>query len=191
MTWKQVNPDWPDEKMSLYGAGSDSGTFDYFTEAVVGKAKESRGDFTGSEDDNVLVQGIENDANALGYIPYAYYEPHKDRLKAVAVVHNGKGVLPGKETVISGEYQPLSRPLFIYVKKEALDKKPIVKEFVTYFLSKETRALIEEVKYVPLPDNAYEVGLERINKGKIGTGFGGVPEVGLPIDAILKKEPVS
>jgi phosphate transport system substrate-binding protein len=191
-SWNQVNSDWPDEPLTLYGAGSDSGTFDYFTEAIVGKAKESRGDYTGSEDDNVLVQGIENDANALGYIPYAYFEPHKDRLKPVAIIHKGgKAVLPSKETVISGEYQPLSRPLFIYVKKESLDNNPAVREFVDFYLSKDARALIEEVKYVPLPDEAYDVGMERVTKAKLGTGFNGEPEVGLPIGDILKKEPVS
>ena len=189
--WNQVRSDWPDAPLNLYGAGSDSGTFDYFTEAVVGKAKSSRGDYTGSEYDNVLVQGIENDANALGYIPYAYYEPHKDRLKALAIVgENGEPVLPSKETVISGAYQPLSRPLFIYVSTESL-KRPEVRSFVEYYLSEEARPLIEEVKYVPLPDDAYAVGMERLQKNIVGTGFGGVPEVGLPIGEILNKKPVS
>jgi phosphate transport system substrate-binding protein len=189
-TWKQVRPDWPDAPLNLYGPGSDSGTFDYFTEAIVGKAKASRGDFTASEDDNLLVQGIENDVNALGYIPYAYFEPHKDRLKALAIVNGGAGVLPSKDTVISGAYQPLSRPLFLYVRLDALER-PEVKEFVEFYLSSEARPLIEEVKYVPLPEDAYAMGLERVQNRKVGTGFGGKPEVGLPIEAILRKEPVS
>jgi len=189
--WNQVRSEWPDAPLNLYGAGADSGTFDYFTEAVNGKAKASRGDYTASEDDNVLVQGIENDVNALGYIPYAYYEPHRDRLKALAVVGpSGDPVLPSKENVISGRYQPLSRPLFIYVNAEAA-KRPEVRELVEFYLSPDARALIEEVKYVPLPDRAYEMGMERFQANQTGTGFGGEPEVGLPIEDILNKRPVS
>ena len=188
--WKDVNDKWPDQPLKLYGAGSDSGTFDYFTEAIVGKAKSSRGDYTASEDDNVLVQGIENDTNSLGYIPYAYYEPHKDKMKALGIDW-GKGqgcVKPSLENVIAGTYNPLARPLFIYVSKKSADK-PEVKSFVEFAMSKGP-ALIKEVKYLPLPDQAYKIGMERFNKGETGSGFGGVPEVGLPVDAILKKKPV-
>ena len=111
INWSDVNPKWPSQKMSLFGAGSDSGTFDYFTEAVVGKAKASRGDFTASEDDNVLVQGIENDANSLGYIPYAYYAPHAKKMKALAI-DGGKGcVKPSTGGRQKGDYNPLGRPL--------------------------------------------------------------------------------
>ncbi len=118
MNWSDVNPKWPNQKMSLFGAGSDSGTFDYFTEAITGKAKASRGDFTASEDDNVLVQGIEKDANSLGYIPYAYYAPHAKQMKALAI-DGGKGcVKPSLEAVTAGTYNPLGRPLFIYVSKK-------------------------------------------------------------------------
>src|SRR6187455_1783152 len=115
--WKQVNPAWPNAPLKLFGAGSDSGTFDYFTEAICGKAKASRGDFTASEDDNVLVQGISGDKNALGYFGYAYYAENKDKLKAVPIVNpkTSKPVGPGPATVVDGSYQPLSRPIFIYV----------------------------------------------------------------------------
>jgi phosphate transport system substrate-binding protein len=187
--WKDVDPSWPDQPLKLYGAGADSGTFDYFTEAVVGKAKASRGDYTASEDDNVLVQGIENDANALGYIPFAYYEPHKDKMKAVAVDW-GKGqgcVAPSLDNVLAGTYNPLARPLFIYVSKKSADK-PEVKEFVEFAMTKGP-GLIREVKYLPLPDEAYKMGLARFKEGQLGSGFGGVPEVGLPVAEILKRTP--
>jgi phosphate transport system substrate-binding protein len=133
------------------------------------------------------VQGIENDRNALGYIPYAYYQPHASKMKALAV-DEGKGkpaVLPSEKTVLDGTYNPLSRPLFIYVNVKALDR-PEVKEFLTFYLK--SQGLIKEVKYVPLPPEAYAVGLDRIAKKSKGTAFGGHPEVGLPIMDILKKD---
>jgi phosphate transport system substrate-binding protein len=188
MQWSDVNPNWPKQKITLYGAGSDSGTFDYFTEAAVGKAKASRGDYTASEDDNVLVQGIENDRNALGYIPFAYYAPHANRLKAVAVDW-GKGqgcVKPSLEAVLAGNYNPLSRPLFIYVSKKAAEK-PEVKEFVEFAMTKAV-PLIKEVKYLPLPDRAYQLGLKKFRDGKAGSVFGGVPEVGISIDEVVSRE---
>lgn len=187
--WKDVNSSWPDQPLKLFGAGADSGTFDYFTEAVTGKAKSSRGDFTASEDDNVLVQGIENDANALGYIPYAYYEPHKAKMKALAIDW-GKGqgcVVPSLDNVLAGTYNPLSRPLFIYVSKKSAEK-PEVKEFVEFSMINGPD-LIKEVKYLPLPAQAYTMGLERFKNGELGSGFGGVPEVGLPVMEILKRTP--
>jgi phosphate transport system substrate-binding protein len=190
-TWKDVNPAWPAQPLKLYGPGADSGTFDYFTEAIVGKAKSSRGDFTGSEDDNVIVKGIESDPNALGYIPYAYYAPHAKQMNALSVDW-GKGagcVPPSLENVVSGKYNPLSRPLFIYVNKKAAER-PEVKAFVEFAMTKGP-ALVKEVKYLPLPGAAYTIGLERFKKGEVGTAFGGVPEVGLPVDEILKRKPSS
>src|SRR5918995_3116760 len=161
--WNQVRPGWPNQPITLYGAGSDSGTFDYFTEAVVGKAKASRGDYTASEDDNVLVQGIENDVNSLGYIPFAYYAPHASRMKALAV-DGGKGcVKPSLEAVTAGTYNPLARPLFIYVSKKAAEK-PEVKQFVEFSM-KNSIPLIEEVKYLPLPETAYQASLKKFNEG--------------------------
>jgi phosphate transport system substrate-binding protein len=187
--WSDVNPKWPNQKITLYGAGADSGTFDYFTEAVVGKAKASRGDYTASEDDNVLVQGIENDANSLGYIPFAYYAPHANKMKALGVDW-GKGqgcVKPSLDAVLAGTYNPLSRPLFIYVSKKAADTKPEVREFVE-FTMKNAVSLITEVKYLPLPDRAYEGGMRKFREGKTGSVFGGVPEVGISIDEVVSRE---
>jgi ABC-type phosphate transport system substrate-binding protein len=133
-SWNQVNPAWPDAPLKLFGAGADSGTFDYFTEAVVGKAKSSRGDFTASEDDNVLVQGVSQDANALGYFGYAYYAENTAKLKAVPIVNpKGKAVLPSMDNVINGSYEPLSRPIFIYVSAKSYEK-PEVKEFVEFYM---------------------------------------------------------
>jgi phosphate transport system substrate-binding protein len=191
--WNQIRPEWPKEKLVLFGAGADSGTFDYFTEAIVGKAKASRGDFTASEDDNVLVQGIEGNKYALGYIPYAYYAPHAKRMKALAInweKHTPGAVLPSQENVLKGTYNPLSRPLFIYVNRKAADQRPEVREFVEFYL-KHGAPLVQEVKYLPLPDVAYQMGLERFKKLQTGTGFGGTPEVGLPVEEILRREPRS
>jgi len=169
MTWNQVRNTWPSIPLKLFGAGSDSGTFDYFTEAVVGKAKASRGDYTASEDDNTLVQGIANDKQALGYIPYAYYEPNKKRLKAVAVDGGQGPVLPSRETVENGAYQPLSRPMFIYVSSKSASKSE-VKRFVEFYLA-QAPTLVPQVKYVPLPREAYELAVAHFKNGKLGTAF--------------------
>ena len=185
--WNQIHSDWPDAPLVLFGAGSDSGTFDYFTDAIVGKPKSSRGDYTASEDENVLVQGIENNKNALGYIPFAYYAAQMKRLKAVAIVGKSGPVLPSAENVIKGSYQPLSRPLFIYV-SQAAAKRTEVKDFVAYYLT-EGPKLIAEVRYIPLPEQAYNMARERFKQGVVGTGFGGVPEVGLAVEEIMSRPP--
>ncbi len=190
--WNQINPKWPNEKLALFGAGADSGTFDYFTEAVNGKAKQSRGDYTASEDDNTLVQGISGNKHALGYLPYAYYEPNKDKLKAVPVTWSKNKspdpVAPNMENVLAGTYAPFSRPLFIYVNKKAA-AKPEVKSFVEFFLEN-GGSLAKEVKYLPLPDSAYAKAKERFEKGVTGSVFGGVPEVGVTVDDLLSREAV-
>jgi phosphate transport system substrate-binding protein len=189
--WNHIRPEWPNEEIALFGAGADSGTFDYFTEAIVGKAKSSRGDYTASEDDNVLVQGVEGSKFALGYIPYAYYAPHSNRMKAVAVQWEKnkvkEPVLPSPDNVIAGTYNPLSRPLFIYVSKKSMDK-PEVKEFVEFYLAN-VKTLATEVKYVPLTDAAYQMATDRLRGLQTGSGFGGTPEVGLPIEELLKRTP--
>jgi phosphate transport system substrate-binding protein len=186
--WNQIRPEWPDEPLMLFGAGADSGTFDYFTEAVVGKAKSSRGDFTGSEDDNVLVQGIENNKYALGYIPYAYYAPHSDRMKALAIVAKPgeKGVMPSLENVKAGTYQPLARPLFLYVSAKSAER-PAVKRLVEFIMT-EGPELIEEVEYLPLPASANPAALTRFREGTTGTVFGGKPEVGVSLEDLLARE---
>jgi phosphate transport system substrate-binding protein len=186
--WNQVDPSWPDAPIKLFGAGADSGTFDYFTEAIVGKAKSSRGDYTASEDDNVLVQGVQRDVNAIGYFGYAYYAENQGKLKSVAIIEKaGKaGVKPSMETVIDGTYQPLARPIFIYVSAKAY-QRPEVKKFVEYYMTKGA-ALAREVKYVPLPDKAYAMNREHLARGKQGTVFGGEAEVGVRIDDLMARE---
>lgn len=158
--WSQVRDSWPDEEIKLYGPGTDSGTFDYFTEAIVGEEDASRPDFTASEDDNVLVQGIAGDQYALGYFGYAYYAENTDKLKLVGVDSGDGCIEPTPETVETGTYAPLSRPLFIYVAASAL-QKPQVKAFVRYYLE-QARVLVPQVGYVPLRDQQYQAALAEI-----------------------------
>jgi phosphate transport system substrate-binding protein len=187
-TWNQVNPAWPNEPLKLYGPGADSGTFDYFTEATMGKSKSSRGDFTASEDDNVLVQGVSRDKGGLGYFGFAYYAENSKKLKAVPIIEKAgaPAVSPSFDTVKDGTYQPYARPIFIYVNVAALDK-PEVKSFVDFYLEK-APALIPQVKYVPLPEKAYTLAKANVAKRKIGTGFGGVAEVGVSVEELLLRE---
>jgi phosphate transport system substrate-binding protein len=190
--WNQVDAKWPANPLKLYGAGSDSGTFDYFTEAIVGKAKSSRGDYTASEDDNTLVQGISNDKNGLAYLPLSYYEENKSKLKMLGVIGGDKSPMKGKavkasrETVENGTYFPLSRPLFIYVSESSL-KRAEVRKFTEYYL-KNAAKFVPEAKYVALPAKAYELAQQRLAKSQLGTVFGGHAEVGLKIDELLKRE---
>jgi phosphate transport system substrate-binding protein len=184
--WSQIRSGFPAEPIMLFGPGADSGTFDYFTEAVNGKAKSIRGDFTASEDDNVLVQGVENNKAALGYFGYAYYAAHKDRMRAVLIDGGKGGVAPSAEAVLKGTYQPLSRPLFIYVKESSLARAD-VREFVEFILTKGA-PLVSEVGYVPLPKEAYTTAMKHLNDKKLGTVFGGVPEIGVTIESLLSRE---
>lgn len=186
--WNQVNSEWPDEELVLFGAGSSSGTFEYFTGAVTGKAKSSRGDYTASEDDNVLVQGIAGNKNALGYIPYAYYEPNKAKLKALAVDWDKDDigpVPPTLENVELGKYNPFSRPLFLYINLKSAER-PEVKAFVEFYL-KNARQFAEECKYLPLPEAAYPLVEQRFSSLETGTAFDGKPEFGLRVEAILQR----
>jgi phosphate transport system substrate-binding protein len=175
VSWSQVRPDWPDSELHLFGPGVDSGTFDYFTQAIVGQEGASRGDFTSSEDDNVLVQGVATDPLALGFFGYAYYEANRDRLKLLSVDDgdetNGAGaVAPSPESVRDGTYQPLSRPIFIYVNPDALERSE-VSGFVNFFLS-DGASLVREVGYVPLSDAEYALVQRRVDDRVIGTMFG-------------------
>ena len=186
--WNQVNPAWPDKAMSLFGPGTASGTFDYFTEAVNGKAKSSRSDYTPSEDDNVLVQGVASNVGAMGYFGLAYYEENKDKLRAIPIIAKpgAPAILPSFDTVKDGTYQPLSRPLFIYVNATAAAFKPEVKAFVTYYLAHAPQ-LVKEVKYVPLPTEDYTAVTAHFKSLKPGTGFNGTPEVGVKITDLLSR----
>ena len=177
--WSQIRSGFPDKEIRLFGPGTDSGTFDYFTEAVVGKSGASRGDYTASEDDNVLVEGVASEPNALGYFGMAYYAENKDKLKVVPIDDenptNGAGpISPSKETVMDATYQPLARPLFIYINVEAA-KKESIQKFVDYYL-KNTPTLAEEVGYIGLPKEDYEASAARFAQRIKGTMFkaGGV-----------------
>ncbi len=184
--WNQVDASFPDLPLKLYGPGADSGTFEYFTEAITGKAKASRGDYTASEDDNVLVQGVSRDKGGIGYFGFAYYIENQAKLKAAAIWNGKQFVVPSAKVVEDGSYQPLARPIFIYVNAKSLER-PEVKEFVHFYM-KEGAKLTKEVKYVPLPAKIYEINSEHVNKMKLGTVFGGVPEVGVKIDELVKRE---
>lgn len=187
-TWKQVNATFPDTPLKLFGAGSDSGTFDYFTEAIVGKAKSSRGDYTASEDDNVLVQGVNSDKGGLGYFGFAYFEENQDKLKAVPIVakKGAPAVTPTMESVKDGSYQPLSRPLFIYVNATAAAFKPEVKAFIDFYLQN-APTLVKEVQYIPLPAHEYAAVTKHWKALKAGTGFDGTPEIGVKIEDLLAR----
>jgi len=192
MKWSQVRPGWPDERLRLFGAGVDSGTYDYFTEAIVGTEHASRGDFQSSEDDNVLVQGVGADRYALGFFGYAYYEENQARLKLLGIDDgrddNGKGcVQPTRETVEKGLYQPLARPLFLYVRTKSAER-PEVRRFVEFYLD-QAPALVAEVGYIALPAEAYALAKKRFAERVTGSLFGGKgSQVGVRIVDLLRQE---
>jgi phosphate transport system substrate-binding protein len=189
--WNQIRPSWPNREIRLFGAGVDSGTYDYFTEATVGKEGASRGDFTSSEDDNVIVQGVASDELALGFLPLAYVEENRERLKVVPVddakEDNGAGpIVPSAETVRGGTYQPLSRPLFVYVARRAADR-PEIQQFVEMFFSRDD--LVREVGYIELTPQIHELARKHFADRKVGTAFGeGGSQVGMTLEALLARE---
>ena len=185
-SWKQVRPSFPDIPLRLYGAGTSSGTYDYFTEAIVGKAKSSRGDYTASEDDNVLVQGVSSDKGALGYFGLAYYLENKNKLKLVGI-DAGKGpVYPSDSTVTSGTYAPLSRPEFIYINSKSATSET-VRQFVEFYIANAPQ-LVREVGYVPLPDEVYSLSLSRFLRNKQGSMFADRSTVGADLVKLLKDD---
>ncbi|OYD08611.1 phosphate ABC transporter substrate-binding protein [Paludifilum halophilum] len=162
-TWKDINPEWPDEPVKLYGPGTSSGTFDYFTETVLETDGKSRTDYTASEDDNTLVQGVAGDKNSLGYFGFSYYLENKDKLKPVKIVNDeGKAVEPSIENVNNGSYNPLSRPIFIYASPKVMER-PEVQAFIDFYL-KTGNELVEEVGYVKLPEDQLKESKEIVKE---------------------------
>lgn len=185
--WNQIRPSFPDQPLVLFGPGGDSGTFDYFNEAIMGDAKNSRTDYTGSENDDDIVAGIANNPNALGYLPFAYYEQNNSKLRAVGI-DSGKGaVLPSVKSVQSSQYQPLSRPLFIYVDAKAAQEQKNLQEFVEFYLQ-EAPTIVAQVGYVPLPEEGYQLAQRQFIRGEVGTAFNGAPEPDITITEILRRQ---
>lgn len=190
MNWSQVRAGFPNERLVLFGAGTDSGTFDYFTAAIVGKEKASRGDYTGSEDDDILVQGVARTKSALGYFGLAYYENNQNKLKLVAIDNGNGPVLPSRESVVNGTYQPLARPLFIYVNVKALER-PEVAEFVKFSIENSSK-LADEVGYIGLPENVIALIKQRFERRITGSAFGAEGSmVGIKLEDLYKIEEAS
>jgi phosphate transport system substrate-binding protein len=187
MNWNQVREGMPNVPLKLYGPGADSGTFDYFTEAIIEKSKSIRGDFTASEDDNVLVQGVAGDKGGIGYFGLAYYIENKDKLSAVKVQNKeGKFVTPSVESVMDGSYNPLSRPLFIYLNASKAAFDPKIKKFVEFYL-KNAGKMSKEVGYVPFSKEEYASIEKHYKTLKTGTAFKDGPAIGLSVQQILDK----
>ncbi|GFE70502.1 PstS family phosphate ABC transporter substrate-binding protein [Chroococcus sp. FPU101] len=185
--WNQIRSTWPDQPITLHGAGQDSGTFDYFTEAIVGQPSASRTDYNYSEDDQALVNAVKQDTNALGYFGYSYYEQNKDQLKALAINNGNNAVLPSAESVKTSQYQPLARPLFIYVNAKAAQDNPALETFVKYYLNHAPQA-VAEVGYIPLPDEGYHIAKVQFEKFEAGTVFDGKAQYNLTIGELLRKQ---
>ena len=191
MRWNQIRPEWPDKAISLYGPGVDSGTYDYFTEAIVGKEGASRGDFVASEDDNVLVQGISTDPSSLGFFGFAYYQENKDKLKLVPIDNTDQGsaenaLLPTPGTINDGSYRPLSRPIFIYVSSKTIED-PAVTRFVNFYIDPDNaEKLVSEVQYIPLPKDLYTLVGQRFREKTYGSLFEPGSQVGVTLQQLLR-----
>ena len=184
--WKQVRFSWPDQPLLLFGPGTDSGTYDYFAEAIVGKKKAIRSDYIASEDDEVLAQEVSDNLNALGYFGYAYYLEHQDKLKAVAVDNGNGSIAPTKVAVEQGKYQPLARPLFIYVNAVSAQKNPLMNEFIDFYM-KNAQEVVSSTGYVGFGEDSYMKLYRNYHKTKVGTVFGGEAQLNSSIDEILIK----
>ena len=188
--WNQVREGFPDRPLSLFGAGIDSGTYDYFTLAIVGQESTSRGDFTATEDDNITVQGVSTDLDALGFLGFAYLEENRARLKAIAIRQaDGTCVEPNAETAAKGSYQPLTRPLFMYVNADHLDANENVEEMAFYFMNGEVApGLVDETGYLALPQRAFELGRAKIAARKTGSFFKGGSVIGVTVEDLLSAD---
>ncbi|AEV15309.1 Phosphate binding protein [Thermus sp. CCB_US3_UF1] len=183
--WKDLNPAWPNRRIVLFGAGTDSGTFDYFTEAIMGRAGSIRKDYFPSEDDNVIMRGVTGNPYAMAFVGFAYYEENKDKVRALAV-DGGKGcVAPSRESVLNGTYTPLARPLFIYVNLKSLERKE-VRDFVDFYLSPAARRAIRATGYVELPEEAYRIGQALVARKKTGSFFSDLPP-GTPLSKFIEE----
>lgn len=186
--WSQLREGWPDEEVALFGAGTDSGTYDYYTFAIVGEEHSSRGDYTATEDDNITIQGVSGDENALGFLGLAYVTENEGIVKPVAIQQeNGECVLPSAETATDASYQPLTRPIFYYISKQAADEKEHVQDFVSFIFDPEMQqALVSEVGYVPLPADAAEAAMAKFEARTTGTFFEGGSKVGVRIQDLVQ-----
>ena len=188
--WNEVRDGLPDRALSLYGPGVDSGTYDYFTAAVVGIEHTSRGDFTATEDDNIIIQGVSTDVGALGFLGLAYVTENPGRVKPVAIERDdGTCVMPSVEAAREGSYQPLSRPLFMYINKAHADENEDVRNYVEFVFDPEFAVeLVAEVGYVPLPEEAFEMGQAKFEARSTGTVFEGGSQIGVGIEDLLRIE---
>ncbi|WP_210407292.1 PstS family phosphate ABC transporter substrate-binding protein [Hydrocoleum sp. CS-953] len=184
--WNQVRSSWPDKPLILFGPGADSGTYDYFAEAIVGSAKATRSDYTASEDDEVLVTGVSKEPNALGYFGYAYYVENKDKLKSLAVDSGNGAIAPTKTAVEQAKYQPLARPLFIYVNAVSAQNNPLMNEFIDFYMNN-AQAAVNSVGYVAFGEESYMKLYRNYHKTKVGTVFGGEAQLNLTIYEVLTK----
>ncbi len=187
--WKDIRAGFPDLPLKLYGPGTDSGTFDYFTEVIVGKEKSSRSDYNASENDNTLVQGVAGDKGALGYFGFSYYEANKGKLKLVGIDHgDGKPVVPDLDIIRAGKYHPLARPMFVYVNAESY-KRPEVRSFLDFVLSN-AKKIVEHprVNYVAFKDEMYELGKKRLAEGRTGSVMEGAPSGVTDIVELYRKK---
>ncbi|MCP9844815.1 PstS family phosphate ABC transporter substrate-binding protein [Synechococcus sp. Edmonson 11F2] len=184
--WKQVNSAWPDRPIKLCGAGSDSGTFDYFNKAITGDAENSRSDYTASEDDNVLVRCVANDPNALGYFGFDYYLANQNKLRSLAIVGRKGATRPSVEAVQKERYTPLSRPLFIYINNANMLSRPEVQKFVTFFVRRGPQ-IVKAADFIPLPDSTYLLVESKLYRHVLGTSFGGDLPIGLTIGQALDR----
>lgn len=185
--WNQVRSSFPDRPLQLYGPGTDSGTYDYFTDVIIGEGMDSRRDYTASESDDVLVKEVESNPNALGYFGFAYFQAEGNQLNALGVDAGQGAVLPSEAAVKNAQYQPLSRPLFIYINSAAAQRNPILREFLEFYMENAGQTA-NQVGYVPLPERGYQVGLSHFYRGKVGTVYEGRPQPNLTIAEVLQKQ---